>query len=168
MPAVQTQQLAFIADIDVGDPRSAMVRSLSMFDSATKNTFLRRASADVLSAYAKRHHRIAGSSFVLAKWGDLTIGLVVDIARYKLIASRGFNPDDGGDVSIKAAHDEAQKILSEIRDITNKDAREDPDVIGMIDADEQGALSASEGGTFDEADGWAQAPGGVGLGRAFG
>ncbi len=133
-----------------------MVRALSMFDSATKNTYLRRGSADVLSAYAKRFHRVAGTSFQLAAWGDLTKGLVVDITRYKLIASRGFNPEAGGDVSIKDAHDEAQKILSEIRDITNKDARIDPDAVGTQDLDDEGPLSSFEGGDLDQADDWTQ------------
>lgn len=158
MSAVQTQQLAQVSDLDLGPANSAMVRALEMFDGPTKNTYLRRASGVVLAAYAKRLHRNDGSSFVLAKWGDLTIGLVCAVARWEMLNDRGWDPDNPTDKTIRARYDDATKILDEIVDLTNKTPRIDPDAVGIVDVDEEGPLGHSEGGRLDEADHYARFP----------
>lgn len=158
MPAVQTQQLATIADLDQGPPQSAAVQALSMFDATTKNTFLRRASGVVLGKYGVRFGRVPGTSFVLVTWGDLTIALVVAIARYMLIAERrGYNDKDAADKAIRAGYDDAMRTLGEIADITNKTPTFDPDATdGSTGYEELGSLSATEGGDLDQADAWTQ------------
>lgn len=162
MPAVVTQQLASIADLDLGPSTSAMVKALAGFDTATKNVYLRRASAKVLAAYAIRFGRPAGASFTLAKWGDLTIGMTCSLARWAMLSDRGYNPALPADTSIKAQADEATAILDEISDITNKTPRRDPDVSDGTDGvEELGSLACSEGGAYDEADAWAKAPPGM-------
>ncbi len=158
MPAVATQQLAVIADLDTGPTNTAMVQALAMYDAPTKNTYLRRASGEVLAAYAKRFHRALGSSFTLATWGDLTISLVVAIARWMMISDRGTNGENPADAAIKMRYDEARKTLDEIVDLENRTPRIDPDAIGTIDTDDEGPLGCSEGGPLDEADGWANMP----------
>ncbi len=156
MPAVDTQQLAEIADLDLGPSTSAMVKALAMFDTATKNTYLRRASGEVLAAYAKRFPRTSGSSFTLAKWGDLTIGMVCSLARWMMLCDRGFDPAASADVVFKARAEESRKILDEIVDLENRTPRMDPDAVGSPDADDEGPLSHFEGGDLDQADGWTQ------------
>lgn len=169
MPAVATQQLATIADLDQGPATSAMVKALAMFDTATKNTYLRRASAKVLAAYAIRFGRPVGASFTLAKWGDLTIGMTCSIARWMMLSDRGYNPAAPADVSIKAQADDVSKILDEISDIENRTPRRDPDASdGTDSAEELGSLACSEGGAFDEADAWARVPTGFEVGGIFG
>jgi hypothetical protein len=155
MAYVATQQLAQIADLDLGPATSAMVLALSMFDTATKNTYLRRASGTVLAAYAKRMPRTENASFVLSAWGDFTVSLVVNIARWMMISDRGFNPNSPADKAIRSRYDDAKQILDEIIDITNSTPRVDPDAIGMPDGDDEGPLGFSEGGGLDEADAWA-------------
>jgi hypothetical protein len=138
VPAVATQQLAQIADLDQGPATSALRQALAMFDDASKNTYLRRASARVLAAYGKRFNRATGASFTLAKWGDLTIGMVCVIARWEMISDRGYNPALPADKTIRDRYDEAEKELERIADITNANARIDPDAVGMPDADDMG------------------------------
>lgn len=165
MPAVATQQLATIANLDTGTATTAMVQSLAMFDVATKNEYLRRASGVVLAAYGVRLGRVLGSSFVLATWGDFTIGLVVAICRWQMISDRGFNGANPADKAIKDRYDETIKTLDAIADITIRAPRFDPDASDGTPAyEELGALSASEGGAFDQADSWAQPPCGSGAG----
>ncbi len=168
MPAVATQQLATIADLDTGPATAAMVQALAMFDAATKNAYLRRASGVVLSAYGIRFGRVLGASFTLATWGDLTIGFVVSIARWLMLSDRGFNGASPTDKAIRDRYDETIKILDEISDIQNRTPRIDPDASdGTPATEELGALSCSEGGPLDEADAWAKPlgflPGGSGL-----
>lgn len=161
MPAVQTQQLATIADLDQGPADSAMVEALAMFDDATKTTYLRRASGVVLAAYGVRFGRALGSSFKLVNWGDFTIALVVSVTRWMMISDRGFNPANSADKTIQARYDETTKILDQIIDITNKAPRFDPDASdGTPFQEELGSLSCSEGGALDEADHWAGGTGG--------
>lgn len=156
MPAVVTQQLAEIADLALTGPPGA---AISMLSADVKNAQLRKASGKVLAAYGKRMHRGAGGSFRLATWGDLTKGLVVDLATFDLFAtSRGFNPETPDGKSIREARDSAENLLNEIADITNKNARIDPDAVGEIDVDEEGPLAASEGGPLDQSDAWTQKP----------
>jgi len=152
MPAVATQQLATIADLDMGPATSAMRQALVMYTDADKNTYLRRASGIVLAAYAKRMPRTAGASFTLSAWGDFTISLVVVIARWMMISERGFNPNIPADKVIRDRYDDVTKILDEIVDIENKSPRIDPDAVGAPDADDEGPLAFSEGGPRDESD----------------
>lgn len=153
MPAVATQQLATLADLAALGPLPA---TFGMLDDATKDRNLRRASGEVLAAYAKRFARAAGSSFTLAKWGDFTIGLVIDIAVFRMLTTgpRGLNPKTPDGALLTANYERAIKILDEIADITNANARIDPDAVGSPDADDMGPLASSEGGALDEADGW--------------
>lgn len=163
MPAVQTQQLAQVSDLDQGGAAFALVKALQGFDNVTKDTYLRRASAVVLSAYAIRFGRPYGQSFTLTTWGDLTIGMVCDLARYAMLCDRGFNPALPADKSIAARADAATKILDEISDLTNKTPRSDPDAAdGTPGYEELGSIAHSEGGPLDEADHWAQPPGFIG------
>lgn len=152
MPAVATQQLATIADLDTGPATSAMRQALVIFVDADKNTYLRRASGIVLAAYGKRMPRTAGASFVLSAWGDMTISLVVVICRWMMISDRGYNAANPADKAIRDRYDDATKILDEIVDIENKTPRIDPDAVGDPDADDEGSLSFSEGGERNEAD----------------
>lgn len=162
MPAVATQQLAQIADLDTGPVTSAMVKALDMYDAATKNSYLRRASGVILAAYGVRFGRPLGTSFTLATWGDFTIGLVVSVCRWQMISDRGFNPANPSDKAIQARYDETTKILDEIVDITNPTPRFDPDALDSTPfVEELGSLSFSEGGPFDEADHWAKVPCGI-------
>jgi hypothetical protein len=154
MPAVVTQHLAVIADLDSGPANTAMVAAIAMFSDANKDTYLRRASGIVLAAYAKRMHRDPGSSFRLATWGDFTIDLTVNIARHMMLADRGYNPTNPADKAIRARYDDAIKILDEIVDLDNKTPRIDPDAVGTLDVDDEGPLGFSEGGCRDEADGF--------------
>ena len=159
MPAVSTQQLAQIADLDTGPATAAMVQSLAMFDTATKNAYLRRASGVVLAAYGIRFGRVLGTNFTLVDWGDLTIGLVVSIARWMMISDRGFNGANPADSAIRERYDETTKILDEIVDLKNQFPRIDPDATdGTPFYEELGALARSEGGCLDEADHWARVP----------
>jgi len=152
MPAVATQQLATIADLDTGPPTSAMRQALVMYTDTDKNTYLRRASGVVLAAYGKRMPRTAGASFALSAWGDMTKGLVVVIARWEMISDRGYNASNPADKAIRDRYDIAVKTLDEIVDINNSTPRIDPDAVGSPDADDEGSLSFSEGGPLDEAD----------------
>jgi hypothetical protein len=158
VPAVATQQLAQISDLDLGPANSAMVKATAMYDADSKNAYLRRASGTVLAAYAKRLHRADGSSFVLAAWGDFTKDLVCSIARWKMIGDRGYNPENATDKAIFTRYLETRTILDEIVDLQNKTPRIDPDAIGSIDVDEEGPLGCSEGGTLDQADHYARLP----------
>jgi hypothetical protein len=152
MPAVQTQQLATQTDLSRLGPLASALGSL---DSATKDANLRRASGEVLAAYAKRFPRSAGSSFVLAAWGDFTIGLVVDIAAFRmLIGPRGVNPSSPDGKLLVENYQRAQAILNEIVDLTNASPRIDPDAVGSPDADDEGPLANSEGGDLDQSDNW--------------
>lgn len=152
MPAVETQQLATIADLDTGPAESAMRQALKMYADADKNTYLRRASGVVLAAYGKRMPRTAGSSFVLSAWGDFTISLVVVICRWMMISDRGYNAANQADKAIRDRYDDATKILDEIVDLENKTPRIDPDAVGSPDADDEGPLMSSEGGPLNESD----------------
>jgi hypothetical protein len=159
MPAVATQLLADLDDLAALGPLPAALGTLS---DAVKLANLRRASGEVLAAYGKRFPRTAGASFVLAKWGDFTKGLVVDIAAFRMLTTgpRGLNPTtpkDGG--MLVENYKRAQDILNEIVDLTNSNPRMDPDAVGGPDDDDMGSLSYSEGGPFDEADAWAKIPG---------
>ena len=154
MAAVETQQLAFVPDLDTGPATSAMVQALAMFTCDQKDIYLRRASGSVLAAYAKRFPRSPGSSFRLATWGDLTKKLVIDLARYEMLCDRGFNGNAPTDKQIRARYDDAVKILDEIVDLENRTPRIDPDAVGSPDADDEGPLGFSEGGPRDEADGF--------------
>lgn len=160
MSAVQTQQLAFIANLDLGPATSPIVKATAMFDEDAKNEHLRRASGKVLAAYAIRFGRTLGASFTLATWGDLTIAMVCNLARWEMISQRGYNPALPADTSIKALADEATKILDEISDITNRTPRADPDASDGTPAyEELGVIGLSEGGVNNEADAWAHSPG---------
>ncbi len=162
MPAVQTQQLAEIADLDTGPVNSAMVAALSMYDAAAKNTYLRRASGVILAAYGVRFGRPIGQSFELVKWGDFTKGLVCAVARWEMISDRGYNPANANDKAIRARLDDVKATLDAIADITIKAPRFDPNASdGTPAAEELGSLAASEGGRYDEADHWARLPGGA-------
>jgi hypothetical protein len=152
MPAVATQQLATIADLDMGPANSAMRQALNMFTDADKGAYLRRASGTVLAAYAKRMPRTPGASFTLSAWGDFTIDLVVVVARWMMISDRGYNASSPADKAIRDRYDIVVKILDEIVDIDNKTPRIDPDAVGAPDADDEGPLAFSEGGPLDEAD----------------
>lgn len=151
MPAVQTQLLADESDLAALGPPAIVFGAMS---SAQKQAALRAASGEVLSAYAKRY--AVTRSTPLAAWGDFTKQLVVDIASYRLMRSRGFNPESKIDQTITKAREDAVVILNEIADLENKNAREDPDVIDSTPGTEEfGVLASSEGGDADEADGWA-------------
>lgn len=153
MGAVQTQQLATVADLN-GPATTAMVQALAGFSDPQKDTYLRRASGRVLAAYGKR------MTLPLVQWGDFTIDLAVTLARWMMIADRGFNAQNPADAAIKARADEATAILDEIVDLENKTPRMDPDAIdSTASEDEEGPLAASEGGGLDEADGWARTTG---------
>lgn len=154
MPAVATQQLATVADLDTGPANTAMRQALVMFTETEKNTYLRRASGVVLAAYGKRMPRTAGASFALSAWGDFTISLVIDIARWKMISARGYNAANAADKALRDQYDETVKILDEIIDLENKTPRIDPDAIGAPDGDDEGPLAASEGGARNESDYW--------------
>lgn len=154
MPAVATQQLATVADLDTGPATSAMVRALKMYDATQKDIYLRRASGRILAAYGKRFPRTAGASFVLTAWGDMTIDLTVTIARHMMIADRGYDSSLPADKEIRARYEDAVKILDEIIDIENKTPRIDPDAVGGPDADDEGSLASNEGGALDQADAW--------------
>ena len=167
MPAVATQQLAQISDLDLGPANTAMVKATAMYDAASKNAYLRRASGVVLAAYAKRLHRADGSSFVLSVWGDFTIGLVCSIARWMMMSDRGYNPDNPTDKTIYLRYLDTKGILDEIVDLQNKTPRIDPDAVGSIDVDEEGPLGCSEGGCLDESDHYARPPGSGALDLRF-
>lgn len=154
MPAVQTQLLADETDLAELGPLPA---ALGVLTSQVKLTNLRRASGEVLSAYAKRFPRTAGSSFVLAQWGDFTKGLVVDIAVFRMLTTgpRGLNPTTPDGKLLADNYKRAQDTLNEIADITNNNPRIDPDAVGSPDDDDMGSLASSEGGALDEADSWA-------------
>lgn len=153
MPAVETQLLADETDLAQMGPLASALGTLS---SAVKLANLRRASGEVLAAYAKRFRRTAGASFTLEVWGDFTKGLVVDIATFRMIGGpRGLNPKSPDGKFIADNYDRAVEILNEIADITNANARIDPDAVGSPDADDMGPLASSEGGAIDEADAWA-------------
>ncbi len=152
MPAVATQLLADETNLAQLGPLASALGTLS---SAVKLANLRRASGEVLAVYAKRLPRTAGSSFALAKWGDFTIGLVVDIAAFRmLIGPRGLNPSSPDGKLIVENYQRAQDILNEIVDIENRNPRIDPDAVGSPDADDEGPLACSEGGDLDQADNW--------------
>jgi len=153
MPAVATQQLAEISHLTALGPPAAALSTLS---ADVKNQHLRTASGQVLAAYGVRFGRALGSSFKLATWGDFTIGLVVALATYSLLAiTRGFNPESPDGKAVVQAKDEAVRLLDEISDITNKTPRFDPDATDDTPGyEELGALGAGEGGPFDEADHW--------------
>ncbi len=126
-----------------------------MFDEDAKNEQLRRASGKVLAAYAIRFGRVLGTSFKLETWGDLTIAMVCNLARWEMLSQRGYNPALPADVTIKALADDAKEILNEISDITNKTPRSDPDASdGTPCYEELGAIGHSEGGPNNEADAW--------------
>jgi len=154
MPAVETQQLAFVTDLDTGPATLAMVQALAMFSADEKDVYLRRSSGRVLAAYAKRFPRAPGSSFRLAQWGDFTKELTVNLTRYAMLCDRGFNGNSPTDKEIRARHDDAVKILDEIVDLENRTPRIDPDAVGSPDHDDEGPLGCSEGGPRDEADGF--------------
>lgn len=156
MPAVQTQQLATQADLIAhGPPQAALAPVMGQADAK-----LRSASGTVLAAYAKR------MQLPLVQWGDFTIELVVAIATYRMLFSRGFNPDSQIDKTIIANYDRAILTLDEIADITNKNARQDPDAIdSSAGYDEMSSLAHSEGGCGDEADAWTHRGGIRRLGR---
>lgn len=152
MPAVETQLLADETNLARLGPLASALGTLS---SEVKQANLRRASGEVLAAYGKRFRRTAGSSFRLATWGDFTIGLVVDIAAFRmLIGPRGLNPSSPDGKLLVENYQRAQDTLNEIADLTNANARIDPDAIGEPDADDFGPLASSEGGDLDEADAW--------------
>jgi hypothetical protein len=152
MPAVETQLLADETNLAQLGPLASALGTLS---SAVKLANLRRASGEVLAAYAKRFPRTAGSSFVLATWGDFTIGLVVDIAAFRmLIGPRGINPSSPDGKLLVENYQRAQEILNEIVDLDNKNPRIDPDAVGSPDVDDEGSLSATEGGDLDQSDDW--------------
>ncbi len=163
MAAVQTQLLANENDLAEMGPLPA---ALGVLSSAVKQTNLRRASGEVLAAYAKRFPRTAGASFTLSKWGDFTKGLVVDIAVFRMLTTgpRGLNATTPDGKLLKENYDRAQDTLNAIADLTNKNARIDPDAVGGPDDDDMGSLATSEGGALDEADSWAQVPGITGCG----
>jgi hypothetical protein len=163
MPAVETQQLAQIADLVLTGPP---VAALAMLSEDVRNAQLRKASGQVLAAYGVRFGRVRGSSFKLATWGDFTKGLVIDLAVYALLGtSRGFNPETADGKAIVRARDEAKWLLDEISDIANKFPRFDPDATDATPGyEEEGALACSEGGPLDQADAWAHAPPGAALG----
>ena len=149
MPAVATQLLADETDLaNLGPPLAA----LSALSSTIKRAHLRAASGTVLAAYRKRY------ALPLAQWGDFTKKIVIAFAVFSLLGTaRGFSAETADGKMIVAARDDAQRILDEIIDITNKNAREDPDVIDATpEYDEMSALSASEGGCADEADNFAR------------
>lgn len=127
MPAVQTQQLAVIADLDTGPDTSAMVQALAMYTDAQKNIYLRRASGTVLAAYGARFGRTAGESFRLAKWGDLTIGLVIAVARWEMISDRGYNEKAPADAAIRKRFEDVKEALAQIVDLKAKAPNFDPD-----------------------------------------
>lgn len=156
MPAVATQQLAELTDLDTGPTTSAMRQALSMYSAAEKTTYLRRASGTVLAAYAKRMPRTPGASFRLSAWGDFTIDIVIVVCRWMMISDRGYNAANAADKAIRDRYDIVVKVLDEIADIENKTPRIDPDAVGDPDADDEGPLAASEGGALDEADYWAR------------
>ncbi len=153
MPAVQTQLLADETDLAEMGPLPSALGPLS---SQVKLANLRRASGEVLAAYGKRFRRAAGSSFVLARWGDFTKGLVVDIASFRMLTTgpRGLNPSSPDGKILTDNYQRAQEILAEIVDLENKSPRIDPDAVGSPDADDEGPLAASEGGAYDESDAW--------------
>ncbi len=153
MPAVETQLLADETDLAQMGLLASAIGNLS---SAIKLANLRRASGEVLAAYAKRFRRAPGESFTLGRWGDFTKGLVVDIATFRLITGpRGLNPSSPDGKLLVENYQRAQEILNEIVDLTNSNPRIDPDAVGDPDADDMGPLACSEGGTLDEADAWA-------------
>jgi hypothetical protein len=150
MGATQTQQLATVADLD-GPATTAMVQALAGFSDEQKDTYLRRASSHVLSFYAKR------MTLPLVTWGDFTKDLVITIARWMMIADRGYNANNPADAAVKARADMSFEALKEIVDLENKTPRMDPDVVdSTAELDEEGPLAATEGGDRDEADYWAQ------------
>jgi hypothetical protein len=152
MPAVETQLLADETNLAQLGPLASALGTLT---SEVKLANLRRASGEVLAAYAKRFQRTAGSSFELATWGDFTIGIVVDIAQFRmLIGPRGLNPSSPDGKLLVENYQRAQDILNAIADLENKNARIDPDAVGSPDADDFGPLACSEGGALNEADGW--------------
>lgn len=167
MPAVATQQLAAIADLDTGPTTSALRQAIAMFSDTEKNTYLRRASGTVLSAYAKRMPRTAGASFTLSAWGDFTIDLVVVVARFMMISDRGYNASNPTDKAIRDRYDMVTKVLDEIVDLENKTPRVDPDAVGAPDGDDEGPLAASEGGALNEADYWTKTTGTGGCGGCW-
>lgn len=153
MPAVQTQLLADETDLALLGP---LASSLGVLSSDVKLANLRRASGEVLAAYGKRFARAPGSSFVLARWGDFTKGLVVDLAAYRMLTTgpRGLNPTSPDGKLFTDNYQRAQEILNEIVDLTNNNPRIDPDAVGTPDVDDEGSLMTSEGGPFNAADAW--------------
>lgn len=150
MPAVQTQLLADETDLA---QMGVLASALSNLSSAIKLANLRRASGEVLAAYAKRFRRAPGSSFTLAVWGDFTKGLVIDIACFRMIVGpRGLNPSSPDGKILTDNYQRAMEILNEIADLENANARIDPDAVGSPDTDDMGPLGTSEGGPMNAAD----------------
>lgn len=165
MPAVQTQILADETNLAQVGPLASALGTLS---SAVKLANLRRASGEVLAAYGKRFSRKPGSSFKLAQWGDFTIGLVVDIATFRMICGpRGLNPSSPDGKLLADNYQRAMSILDDIVDINNASPRFDPDAIGETDVDDEGPLASFEGGRFDEADNWTHKSVAGSLGRGI-
>ncbi len=154
MPAVQTQLLADETDLAQLGPLSS---ALGVLSSEVKLANLRAASGLVLAAYGKRFRRTPGQSFVLAAWGDMTKKLVVQLMVGEALTTgpRGLNPSTPDGRLFGEMYTRALTTLNEIADITNPNARIDPDAVGSPDADDMGSLSCSEGGDLDEADAWA-------------
>lgn len=150
MPAVSTQLLADEADLANMGPPANVIGSVS---SAIKLAALRAGSGDVLAAYAKRYN--VSPSQPLAAWGDYTKGLAIDRSVFRILRTRGFNPESKIDQTWQAAYTAAGEALDEIADITNKNARQDPDIVDATPGlDEMGPLACSEGGELDASDAW--------------
>lgn len=114
------QQLADQTDLGRFGPVPAAIASL---DDATKTDHLVKASGLALSYIKKRY------ALPLMQWGDDLRGAVVAIASWTLLCTRGANPANAADVTVKERHDNAlawlrdvAKGLAELVDVVDSSA----------------------------------------------
>lgn len=77
-------------------------------------------SSDDQNAALKAASRVADSYLLkrftlpLTQWGDDLRQVVTDIAAYRLLKRRGFNPDNGDDAHLRMAYEDAVKWLESV------------------------------------------------------
>lgn len=128
----EAQQLATLLDLeDLGHLPQA-IASMSV---ETKNAHLLAASVVALSYVKKRH------GLPLVSWGADLIEAVVALAAWTLLCTRGFNPANTADLTVKDRHD---KAILWLRDVA-KGLAELVDVVDSTPmAQEAGPLVSTE------------------------
>lgn len=92
------------------------------------------ASSVVLSKLRKRH------TLPLVSWSDDVKGATADIAAYRLIKLRGFNPSNGRDI---AAREAAKESMAWLQSIVDGSAEAEDIVDSSIIVEERGPLIES-------------------------